>query len=542
MAVLMAALLTSTVLHATTFTVTNQNNSGSGSLRAAVNAANLSPGPDTIAFDSSIASITLSTGQIDISEALIIDGDTTQPIISGNGSSRIFAGVVDEDIEIRNLILTAGVTSADGVEPDTCASGTGEGGAICTLGQLRLENVTVTDSTTSGNDAPGGAVYSDSSVFCNSCRLAGNSTTGTDSGGGALYGSGNLLASDCTVENNATAANGSPGGGLNAGRLIIYDCLIQGNTTAGSSSFGGGLANMAFGPDIRRSIVTDNHTTGFGSAGGGLFITTTSAATGTLLDSIVSNNSTSGLAGWGGGAYLDVFQMQIQRSTIANNVVSGNNARGGGLASEGGLEIVNSTVSGNDSIGDAASGAGGLYFDPRDASAHTLSIINSTITDNQASSGVGGLFAGGGDPVATSVAVNSSILAGNSGVDGNYLGEVGTGNGATLNALHVLFGDAGTEINGSSAANIVSDDPQLADLQDNGCAIPNAAGAPGGKTCVPTHHPLAGSVVIDAGDNPLSLDSDQRGAGHPRLSGPTTDIGSIEYIVDQVFSDAFESD
>ncbi len=534
------ALIASATVQAAIFSVSNQNNSGSGSLRAAVSAANLSPGPDTIIFDPSITSITLSTGQIDVTEALVIDGQTTQPVISGNDTSRIFAGLVVEVIEIRNLVLTDGATSAAGTEPDTCASGTGEGGAVCTLGQLRLENVSVTDSTTSGDDAPGGAVYSDDHIFCDSCRLAGNGTDGTDSGGGALFASGNFLGSACTVENNATGANSSPGGGLTAGRITLNDCLIQGNTTAGSNAFGGGLANMAFGPDIRRSIVTYNHTTGLGSAGGGLFITTTSAATGTLLDSIISNNSTSGLAGWGGGAYLDILEMQIQRSTIANNFVSGSSAWGAGLASEGGLEIVTSTVSGNDSIGDAASGAGGVYFDPQDALAHTLSIGNSTITDNQASNGVGGLFARAADPVATSVSVNSSILAGNSGADGNYLGEVGTGNGVTLNALHVVFGDAGTEINGSNLANILSDLPELGPLQDNGCASASEAGPPGQKACTPSQRPLDSSSAIDAGDNPSSLDYDQRGPGFPRVSGPTTDIGALERIFDLLFSDSFE--
>lgn len=71
---LVPTLALSTTLQAATFTVTNQNNSGSGSLRSAVNAANLSPGPDTVIFDPLVTSITLTTGQIDITEALIIDG------------------------------------------------------------------------------------------------------------------------------------------------------------------------------------------------------------------------------------------------------------------------------------------------------------------------------------------------------------------------------------------------------------------------------------------------------------------------------------
>jgi hypothetical protein len=111
-----------------------------------------------------------------------------------------------------------------------------------------------------------------------------------------------------------------------------------------------------------------------------------------------------------------------------------------------------------------------------------------------------------------------------------------------LDATHVLFGDSATEITGADFANILSDSPGLAPLQDNGCSASSAAGPPGDKVCAPTHIPLITSPAINAGDNPLSLDYDQRGAGHPRLSGPTTDIGAIEYLVDQLFSDAFESD
>jgi len=39
---------------------------------------------------------------------------------------------------------------------------------------------------------------------------------------------------------------------------------------------------------------------------------------------------------------------------------------------------------------------------------------------------------------------------------------------------------------------------------------------------------LAGSPAIDAGSNPLSLTTDQRGAGFPRTIGAGTDIGAYE--------------
>jgi hypothetical protein len=67
---------------------------------------------------------------------------------------------------------------------------------------------------------------------------------------------------------------------------------------------------------------------------------------------------------------------------------------------------------------------------------------------------------------------------------------------------------------------MLSVDPKLGPLQNNG-----------GLTF--TQALLAGSPAIDAGDDsvtgsPLSLTTDQRGTGFPRLSGPHVDIGAYE--------------
>ena len=59
--------------HAATFTVTNTNDSGAGSLRQAVLDANTAAGPDTITF-SVTGTIVLTTGQIRIEGPLTIVG------------------------------------------------------------------------------------------------------------------------------------------------------------------------------------------------------------------------------------------------------------------------------------------------------------------------------------------------------------------------------------------------------------------------------------------------------------------------------------
>src|SRR5947209_2082413 len=81
-------LLAAGVAEAATLTVTNNHNSGPGSLRAKIIAAHSG---DTVVIPKSIAKITLTTGQIAIDEKLTIKGaGATITKISGNQNGRIF--------------------------------------------------------------------------------------------------------------------------------------------------------------------------------------------------------------------------------------------------------------------------------------------------------------------------------------------------------------------------------------------------------------------------------------------------------------------
>src|SRR5262245_17816789 len=75
-----------------TFTVLNLNDSGAGSLRAAVAAANANPGHDTIAFRPGLSgTITLRTGQLTLTDDVTIDGPGALRLaVSGNDQSRVF--------------------------------------------------------------------------------------------------------------------------------------------------------------------------------------------------------------------------------------------------------------------------------------------------------------------------------------------------------------------------------------------------------------------------------------------------------------------
>ena len=62
----------------TAFTVINLLDSGPDSLRAAVEAANANPGPDTIDF-ATTGTIALTSGQLDITDSLTINGPAPTP-------------------------------------------------------------------------------------------------------------------------------------------------------------------------------------------------------------------------------------------------------------------------------------------------------------------------------------------------------------------------------------------------------------------------------------------------------------------------------
>src|SRR5215469_15049986 len=92
-----------------TFTVTNTNDSGAGSLRAEVA---LAQNGDTVNFDSSLAgqTINLTSGQIQVANGVAIDNETGSAItIDGtNNSSRIFeilGGTSGVGAVINNLAL-----------------------------------------------------------------------------------------------------------------------------------------------------------------------------------------------------------------------------------------------------------------------------------------------------------------------------------------------------------------------------------------------------------------------------------------------------
>jgi len=485
------------------FSVTNSNDSGPGSLREAIADANANPGDDEITIASGLSTIVLTSGQLTVTETVTIIGPAVGQTISGHSNSRIF-GLSTEfaTLTLRNLTLTDGTTTADGQSPVTCETGTGRGGAVCALGDLVMENTTVSNSSTTGMDADGGGIFVRRGVNFSDCTLTGNSTSGDNAGGGAVF----LRNASSTTSN-------------------LESCTISNNQTEGENADGGGLYAYS-GINLTASVVSGNQVLGNFSYGAGLFERFLGASA-TITNSVIRDNSSNVFYGRGGGAYLSAGAL-VRDSTISGNSTQGDRSRGGGLVLGDNSTLINSTVSGNSTSGNGSQG-GGIY-----QRANTLNVSNSTIVGNSTKGGGGGIdllnrFESG---VSATLNLESSFLAGNDSPAGNF--ESGGDDVLTVNASHSVFGDPAEEVNGISTAVIFDDTLMLGSVADNGCTQP--AGAPGSQECVGTHAIPDGSPVIDAGDNPQALAGDQRGADFPRVQGIAADIGAIEKDLEPTIS------
>jgi hypothetical protein len=179
-----------------TFTVQNLNDSGAGSLRADIAAASSG---DTINFASGLSgTITLTSGQLLISDGVTIEGPGASELsISGNNSSRIFEIAAGQNVAISGLTITDG------------NAGGGDGGGVLNEGMLALTNCTLAASYASN----GGGLANDGALTLTDCTISGNTAA---NGGGIDNVSGATLAltSSTVYGNHANANDFADGGGI----------------------------------------------------------------------------------------------------------------------------------------------------------------------------------------------------------------------------------------------------------------------------------------------------------------------------------------
>jgi parallel beta-helix repeat protein len=319
-----------------TFTVTNLNDNGAGSLRQAIIDANAAGTDDVIDFQAGLAgTILLTTGALTISDDVTINGPGVGVIsVDGNTSSGVFVvqSVADEiNVQISQLTITNGVAF--------------QGGGIAVVGEnLTLDNVVLTQN----NAARGGGLSiseASADVIIRNSTIQGNAveTDGTAFGGGIdADGIGSLLIQDSTILANQAAGLG---GGISIRNPIGPVTIDRSTVQENEANFGGGLfvemASEGVGSlDIRNSTIASN--TAFASSGGGIYI---SNSDGPILieNTTISDNRVQD--GFGGGIYLDFASSTV---VVRNTTIVENQAvQGGGIFNADEVERIRKEVDAN---------------------------------------------------------------------------------------------------------------------------------------------------------------------------------------------------
>jgi hypothetical protein len=325
---------------AATVTVTSASDSGAGSLRAAIAAAD--PG-DTITFDGSLdgETIDLTTGAIPIDKSLTIEGPGASDLaVDAGHNSRIFV-LSSGDLSISDLTLAN-------------AAGPEEGGAIYSesSGSLTVSDCTFTGNAAGGpggsgeesNLGRGGAIFVSyasagptsvsGSIFADS-RAGGPGGSGFQSGlgaGGAIWdGSDSLVVSNSTFTENSS---GGDGGGEQAG-----------NGAGGAIMKAGGLSLRVSDSEFSANTGGGNGGSGTRSGrglGGAIYVSRADGGSPSLTveDSSFTANTAGGNGGDGdasgsgeGGAieHFSAGPLLVSGTTFEGNTAGGDGGAGGGV-------------------------------------------------------------------------------------------------------------------------------------------------------------------------------------------------------------------
>lgn len=494
---------------------------GQCTLRAAINEANALAGAHTINVPAGTYLLTIAgvNENAGVSDDLDILGSMT---IVGAGAD---STIVDAGNQFRVLDVRPGAVAS--LSHLTIQRGRGvglQGAGILNLGTLSATNVKVLNNqsisagTTQGNgagveNAQGGVLaMTDSLVSGNRSTAAGN--LGAFGGGIANFGIANASApvtSQVTLTNTTVTNNtaDSSGGGINmnqqGARTTVRGSTISGNA---ATSNGGAIALGGSGAStlsIESSTLSGNSATSLGGAIGAFLNTTGTSSVAITIDRTTIDGNAAGTSSGGIGFGGPNSTLTITNTTISNNRANGTNGGGMALGSTAtGTSPGVVTVTNSTFSGNGAVGGGGGI-----ASSLLLTLLNTTIANNTASTTGGGLSIRPG-----TATLQNTIVAGNAAPSGADCNGTAISQGGNL----VSSGTCGL----AGPGDLANISPQLGPLANNG-----------GPTL--THLPQTGSPAIDAGSNAGCPSADQRGIGRP-LDGNgdgslTCDIGAVETLV-----------
>ncbi len=315
---LIAACASAASAHAVTFNVSNLNDSGAGSLRAAVVAANGTAGaPHVINFGSNLQGTLALASEITITTDMTINGTGAHRLkIDGANAHRLFR------INLPNSTQSVTLNAMELTRGAALVTEAGYGGAIYkSRGSLRILASNLTASTAATR---GGAIYSDSGpVTIEWVTMSGNQVANgfQPSGGAAYIRAGLFTANHSVIANNSAEYGGglslvSPG--INA---VITNTLIEGNTAIGK---GGGIYSVTL-ESFRMSNSALINNSVANVEGGGFFYdgsTTPGIAPGLIENSTFHDNKALGAVATSSALTVSRGGLTIRNSTFANNAVS----------------------------------------------------------------------------------------------------------------------------------------------------------------------------------------------------------------------------
>ncbi|MBU6338266.1 MAG: hypothetical protein KGR19_10720 [Acidobacteria bacterium] len=292
-----ALTIANSAAQAATITVTNGNDSGAGSLRAALAGAG---NGDTINFDPSVTEVVLTSAQLAVTTGVTISGPGSDVLTVRRSSA---GGTPD----FRIFNITPGAGNSATLTGLTVANGKATpGGGISFTGaagtQLNLVRIAVV-----GNDALWGGGLDltgnqSSSVLIDSSTVSGNITnSGTPSPGCCSNGAGMKIEVPTTIVNSTISGNASAsnGGGIKVdSNVTILNSTIANNSAV---SKGGGIWETRFlnNPNLvmKNTLVADNT---FGAGNHECDVETANTTLSVNLNNLIEDGSCNFL--WASGA------------------------------------------------------------------------------------------------------------------------------------------------------------------------------------------------------------------------------------------------
>jgi hypothetical protein len=472
-----------------TLVVANTNDSGPGSLRAALAAA--APGETVVVPPGDYA---LTSGELTIASSITLQGaGAATTVLRATGLFRVLSVT-----GTTNAVTITGVTIRDGA-PSAPGGGV-KGGGIFAEATLRLEGAVVTHNHAdsdggpgeNGGAAEGGGVFSEGVVQLNDVQVLENTASAVGaaghSGGFARGGGvvGRVELDHVTIAGNradARGGQGPPSTEQNGGQA----------TSAGVATLASELPALTLNAVVFTGNTSDASAGPGESAGGSAIAGAMEAATNAAVPLALSDLTVEG-----------------NSAVAANGSKSGSGfALAGGLSlnasSTGSSSLVDSTIAGNSARAPGGVGfaeAGGVFARGFKA---PVAIASSTFDGNAVEGPAAGT--GGGDlaTYANDTVTNTIVSAGS--------GPAGREN---CTGVRVSLGgnvDSRDQCGFHAAGDKVDADPLLGSLGEHGGGLP-------------TEVPTAGSPAIDAGVGPGCPPADERGVTRPQ--GPACDSGAVE--------------